>query len=48
MAWLVVIPEERMAIALAINTRVLPFGEWAKVQGDLVKTFSGHRTKVEH
>ena len=40
MAWLVVIPEERMAIALAINTRVLPFGDWAEIQGDLAKTCS--------
>jgi len=41
MAWLVVIPEERMAIALAINTRVLPFGDWAAIQGALVETFTG-------
>lgn len=40
MAWLVVIPEKHMAIAMAINTRVLPFFKWAGVQTDLVAAFS--------
>ncbi len=40
MAWLVVIPEKRMAVAMAINTRVWPFGAWPNIHGDLVEAFS--------
>lgn len=40
MAWLAVIPEERMAVALTINTRVLPFHRWSGVFSDLVQTFA--------
>lgn len=40
MAWLVVIPEKRMAVAMSINTRILPFGAWAKVQNELIAAFS--------
>ncbi|MDZ7827822.1 MAG: hypothetical protein U5R48_19420 [Gammaproteobacteria bacterium] len=31
MSWLAVIPSRRMAVALAINTRVWPFWRWAGV-----------------
>jgi serine beta-lactamase-like protein LACTB, mitochondrial len=40
MAWLVVIPEKRMAVAMAINTRVWPFEKWASIHGDLAAAFS--------
>lgn len=39
MAWLVVVPELDLALAMAINTRVWPFGNWAAVQTDLIEVF---------
>jgi len=39
MAWLAVIPEKRMAVALTINTNVWPFSRWSGVFLDLVQTF---------
>jgi hypothetical protein len=46
MAWLAVIPEQRMAVALAINTRVWPFARWSGVFFDLVQLF-GDSASVE-
>lgn len=40
MAWLAVIPEQRMAVALAINTRVVPFARWSGVFSELVQIFA--------
>lgn len=40
MAWLAVIPEKRMAVALTINTNVWPFSRWSGVFSDLVQTFA--------
>ena len=40
MAWLVVIPDKKMSIALAINTRVWPFGKWPKIHEKIVAAFS--------
>lgn len=40
MAWLAVIPEKRMAVALAINTNVWPFGRWAGIFTALVQIFA--------
>jgi CubicO group peptidase (beta-lactamase class C family) len=40
MAWLAVIPEERMAVAFAINTRVWPFSRWSGVFTELVQIFA--------
>lgn len=40
MAWLAVIPEKRMAVALTINTRVWPFSRWSVIFTDLVQLFS--------
>lgn len=40
MAWLVVIPDRRMAVALAINTRVWPFARWSGVFSELVQIFA--------
>jgi len=39
MAWLAVIPEKRMAVALTINTNVWPFSRWSGVFSDLVQLF---------
>jgi len=39
MSWLAVIPEQRMAIALTINTRVWPFPRWLTVFPELVHAF---------
>jgi CubicO group peptidase (beta-lactamase class C family) len=39
MAWLAVIPEKRMAVALTINTRVRPFSRWSSVFSELVHAF---------
>ena len=39
MSWLAVIPSRRMAVALAINTRVWPFWRWAEVFTELVDAF---------
>ncbi|MDZ7716421.1 MAG: serine hydrolase domain-containing protein [Balneolaceae bacterium] len=39
MSWLAVIPEQRMAIALTINTRVWPFPRWLTVFPKLVHAF---------
>lgn len=47
MAWLAVIPEKRMAVALTINTRVLPFHRWSGIFSDLVQTFADS-TSVGH
>jgi CubicO group peptidase (beta-lactamase class C family) len=46
MALLAVIPEQRMAVALAINTRVWPFARWSGVFSDLVQLF-GDSASVE-
>jgi len=40
MSWLAVIPEQRMAIALTINTRVWPFPRWLSVFPELVHAFA--------
>jgi CubicO group peptidase (beta-lactamase class C family) len=40
MAWLAIIPEYNMAIALTINTRVWPFSRWSGVFTNLVQTFA--------
>ena len=40
MAWLAVIPEKRMAVALTINTNVWPFSRWSGVFSDLVQLFA--------
>lgn len=40
MAWLAVLPERRMAVALTINTRVLPFSSWAGVFSTFVRIFA--------
>jgi CubicO group peptidase (beta-lactamase class C family) len=40
MAWLAVIPEKRMAVALTINTNVWPFPRWSGVFSDLVQLFA--------
>ena len=45
MAWLAVIPEKRMAIALTINTRVWPFSRWSGVFTDLVQIFDDSTQK---
>jgi len=45
MAWLAVIPEKRMAVALTINTNVWPFSRWSVVFTDLIQTF-GDSTSV--
>jgi CubicO group peptidase (beta-lactamase class C family) len=39
MSWLAVIPEQHMAVALTINTRVWPFPQWSGVFFDLVNVF---------
>lgn len=40
MAWLAVIPEKRMAVALTINSNVWPFSRWSGVFSDLVQLFA--------
>lgn len=40
MAWLAVIPEHRMAIALTINARIQPFNRWSGIFSDLVQIFA--------
>lgn len=40
MAWLAVIPEKRMAVALTINTNVWPFSRWSGVFSELVEIFA--------
>lgn len=50
MAWLAVIPEKRMAVALAINSNVWPFSRWSGVFSDLVQLFAdsssvGHQSR---
>lgn len=40
MAWLAVVPEHDMAIALTINTLVWPFNRWSGVFSDLVQNFA--------
>jgi len=43
MAWLAVVPERHMAVAMAINTRVRPFDRWGGIFFDFVSIFSEGR-----
>ena len=43
MAWLAVIPKQHMAVALAINTQILPFSRWSAVFSNLAEIFQDTR-----
>jgi CubicO group peptidase (beta-lactamase class C family) len=39
MSWLLVIPEEKLALSMMINTRIDPFSDWISIQEELISLF---------
>jgi CubicO group peptidase (beta-lactamase class C family) len=39
MSWLIVIPQQKLALSMMINTRIDPFSEWITIQEELISLF---------